>query len=78
MVPSKPMHVKEMLSRYEAGQRDFRNLNLIAANLRNLNLSGINLSGANLAKANLAGANLSQANLTDTILIQEQDVKMYL
>jgi len=47
------MNTKELLSRYAAGQRDFQNLNLVAANLRNVNLSGANLSGANLAKANL-------------------------
>ena len=35
---AKPFNVKELLSRYAAGQRDFRNLNLMAANMRNLNL----------------------------------------
>jgi hypothetical protein len=64
----KPMYAKDLLSRYAAGQRDFRNLNLIAANLRNLNLSGANLSGTNLTKANLSGSNLSHANLSNTVL----------
>jgi hypothetical protein len=64
----KTMNIKELLSRYTAGQRDFKNLNLIAANLRNMNLSGIDLSGANLTKANLTRTNLSYANLTDANL----------
>lgn len=67
-VSYKPMKTAELISRYRAGQRDFRNLNLIAANLRNMNLSGANLSGANLTKANLTNTNLSQANLSDAIL----------
>ncbi len=65
---AKPFNVKELLSRYAAGQRDFRNLNLMAANMRNLNLSGINLSGTNLTKANLSGTNLSRTDLSNTVL----------
>lgn len=72
---AKPMYAKELLSRYAAGQRDFRNLNLIAANLRNLNLSGADLRGTNLAKANLSNTNLSHANLADTVLIGANLVK---
>jgi uncharacterized protein YjbI with pentapeptide repeats len=64
----KPMNVRELLSRHEAGQRDFRNLNLMAANLRNMNLSGANLSGVNFTQANLTRTNLSHANLTGAIL----------
>jgi hypothetical protein len=67
--PTESMNTKELCSRYAAGQRDFRNLNLMAANFRNMNLSGINLSGANLTKANLTRTNLSYANLTDAILV---------
>ncbi len=66
---AKIMKTSELVSRYAVGQRDFRNLNLMAANLRNLNLSGANFSGANLSKANLTNANLANANLTDTILV---------
>jgi uncharacterized protein YjbI with pentapeptide repeats len=62
------MTIEELLSRYRAGQRDFRNLNLIAANLRNVNLSGANLSGANLTRANLTKTNLSYANLSDAVI----------
>lgn len=62
------MKTEELISRYRAGQRDFRNLNLIAANLRNVNLKGANLSGANLTKANLTRTNLSYANLSDTVI----------
>ena len=52
---AKPFNVKELLSRYAAGQRDFRNLNLMAANMRNLNLSGINLSGAKPDESKFVG-----------------------
>lgn len=67
------MKTSELLSRYAAGQRDFRDLNLIAAKLKNANLSYANLSGAdlrgaNLTRANLSGADLRGANLTETNL----------
>lgn len=72
---AKPMYAKELLSRYAAGQRDFRNLNFIGANLRNVNLSGADLSGSNFAKANLSNSNLSRANLTDAVLTGAKLVK---
>ncbi|MBD2578483.1 pentapeptide repeat-containing protein [Oscillatoria sp. FACHB-1406] len=57
------MNVKELITQYAAGVRDFRGVNLNEANLRGVRLSEINLSGANLNIANLSGANLSRANL---------------
>jgi uncharacterized protein YjbI with pentapeptide repeats len=62
------MNVRELITQYAAGVRDFRGVNLNEANLRGVKLSGANLSGANLNVANLSGANLSHANLNQARL----------
>jgi hypothetical protein len=69
---------EELLSRYEANERDFSGallrgvdlsaaklagIELSSANLRDANLSGTVLNGANLRGADLRGANLSWADL---------------
>ena len=69
----------ELLTRYAAGERDFRGVdlgevdlafvilagaNLAGANLFWAEMTGANLAGANLTRANLAGANLTRANFT--------------
>ena len=72
--------VDDIVKRYEAGERDFRGVQLCGVKLpNNINLSGAdwsqanldsvdltaaNLSGANLEGANLSNAELSQANLS--------------
>jgi uncharacterized protein YjbI with pentapeptide repeats len=53
------MNINEFRSRYTAGQRDFRNLNLMAANLKNMNLKGINLRGGLKSKKAHVGYSLS-------------------
>ena len=70
--------VGEFLMRYEAGERNFQNIelpgvvlsyfdlrgcNFIGANLKGANLSHACLEGANLVIANLENANFSDANL---------------
>lgn len=52
------MDAGELLKRYAAGERDFRD-----ANLR-----GVSLIGANLSKANMRGASLSVDNLSGASL----------
>lgn len=47
------MNIKELREKYAAGERDFRAVSLVQANL-----SGINLSGANLSRADLSGNEL--------------------
>ncbi|WP_437498244.1 toll/interleukin-1 receptor domain-containing protein [Sorangium sp. So ce1099] len=59
---------KELLSRYEAGERDFTDTNLYGAGLPLANLSGADLSGVDLRHANLYGANLTGAKLRSAIL----------
>ena len=54
----------DLLASYQAGERDFREANLIDANLSGANLSGANLSRANLIDADLSGADLIDANLS--------------
>jgi uncharacterized protein YjbI with pentapeptide repeats len=54
---------KELIRRYRAGERTFRDADLTGANLRKAKLSGSNLSGACLAKARLERADLRGANL---------------
>ncbi|WP_204103498.1 MULTISPECIES: pentapeptide repeat-containing protein [Spirulina sp. CCY15215] len=58
------MNVKELRRLYASGTRNFSNIDLNEANLRNINLSGADLRGAKLNVVNLSGANLSGANLS--------------
>ena len=53
------MNAHELLSRYASGDRDFRRVELSAANL-----SGADLTDANLTAANLTWARLTRADLT--------------
>jgi uncharacterized protein YjbI with pentapeptide repeats len=74
-----PLDVAELLLRYARGERSFRGLEMLAAdlsdqNLREIdleraNLSGTNLSRANLSKAALSGATLSPVNLVGANLV---------
>ena len=57
------MKREELIGRYEAGERDFKEAFLGGVNLRGIDLSGIKLGGANLRCANLREANLSRADL---------------
>ena len=56
--------VEDLLGRYEAGLRDFRQVNLEESNLANVILSLADLTGAQLVWANLSGASLYYVNLT--------------
>jgi uncharacterized protein YjbI with pentapeptide repeats len=68
------MEAQELITRYEAGERDFGWANLYqtdlggavlsGAVLYHVNLGGANLKGANLVRADLTGANLSGAKVT--------------
>ena len=72
------MDAHELITRYEAGERDFSWTNLPEADLSgavlskavlyHVNLSGANLKGANLDRVDLIGANLREANLGKAIL----------
>lgn len=57
------MDAKEVLSRYAAGVRDFRQLDLKGISLVRANLSGADLTGTSLRGSDLSGANLSNTNL---------------
>jgi uncharacterized protein YjbI with pentapeptide repeats len=84
------MDAHELITRYEAGERDFSWANLYQADLSgavlprailyHVNLSGANLKGANLDRADLIGANLREANLREAILtganLREADLGM--
>ena len=50
------MDVNELTERYQAGERDFRNLDLVMAHLEGINLSEANLRDCDLREANLTGA----------------------
>ena len=56
------MNVDELHKLYAAGERDFREVNLIGANLERAYLVGVNFSGAYLAAATLSRAILTGAN----------------
>jgi uncharacterized protein YjbI with pentapeptide repeats len=71
------MDAHELITRYEAGERDFSWANLCQANLSRANLKGANLdradlSGANLREANLGMADLAWANLSGANVTSEQ------
>jgi uncharacterized protein YjbI with pentapeptide repeats len=63
-----PQNVRELLERYVAGERDFRGINLIQANLSGYNLSEADFSQADLSGAKFIGSNLSWAILRGTQL----------
>lgn len=66
---SNPISAGELVKRYNAGERDFRGLDLggidlsVHSDLSNHYLPGINLEGANLKGAKVVGADLSYADL---------------
>jgi hypothetical protein len=55
------MKATEVLKRYEAGERDFRRVNL-----RGQSFKGENLSGANFSEADIRGTNFTNAKLIGT------------
>ena len=57
------MDAHELITRYEAGERDFSWANLYQADLPRAVLYHVNLSGANLAGANLSGAYVTSEQL---------------
>jgi hypothetical protein len=63
-VISPKMGISELLSYYEAGERNFDKVDLQGINLSGLNLTGINFAQANLSRTDLSGATLHRANLT--------------
>ena len=58
------MKAQEVLRRYAAGERNFRNANLRGANFKGQDLSGADFSGANIRSANFTNATLRGANFT--------------
>lgn len=69
------MDVKELISRYEAGERNFisiklednsEKVNLNGLDLRNINLSRSELSDVNFCDSNLIGADFSNAELINS------------
>lgn len=62
------MQVKELLERYQQGERNFAHVDLTGASLSGANLRDIDLSGANLTGANLSWAFLNRANLVGACL----------
>ena len=66
---------QELITRYEAGERDFSRAHISFADLRGVDLRQIDLSGArlidaNLRRANLAGADLSWASFLSANLME--------
>jgi uncharacterized protein YjbI with pentapeptide repeats len=53
---------QEMQAQYQAGERNFRGIQLRREDLHGLNLPGVDFSGADFTEANLRDANLSGAN----------------
>ncbi|MFW6116553.1 MAG: pentapeptide repeat-containing protein [bacterium] len=64
---------REVVRRYEEGERDFHQTDLRGMQLRSADVRGVNLAYADLAKADLSRSNLSGANLSGADL-SEADV----
>jgi uncharacterized protein YjbI with pentapeptide repeats len=62
------MQVRDLLERYQQGERDFAHVDLSGASLSGMNLRDIDLTGANLTGANLSWAFLNRAKLSGTCL----------
>ena len=58
------MRATEVLKQYEAGERDFRRVNLTGQSFKGKNLSGANFSAADIRGANFTNAKLTGANFT--------------
>ncbi|BFM39283.1 pentapeptide repeat-containing protein [Synechocystis sp. LKSZ1] len=56
---------QEIQAQYQAGQRNFQNLQLRRVDLHGLDLSGADFSGTDFTEANLRDTNLSGANFTE-------------
>lgn len=63
-----PRSAKELLERYAAGERNFRGVNLVRADLEGADLTRANLRAVNLSNADLGGADIQAANLSNTRL----------
>jgi uncharacterized protein YjbI with pentapeptide repeats len=57
------MDANEVLRRYAAGERNFRQADWRGISLAKANLSGVDLTGAHLSNADLSDSDLSSANL---------------
>ncbi|WP_319422867.1 pentapeptide repeat-containing protein [Pleurocapsa sp. FMAR1] len=55
------MNAKELLRQYQAGERNFQQVNLTQVILKNTSLPEINFSQAILAEADFSDGNLKQA-----------------
>lgn len=62
------MQARELLERYQQGERDFSHIDLSGTSLSGANLRDIDLTGANLTGANLSWAFLNRAKLTGACL----------
>lgn len=58
------------LQAYEAGERSFTGINLVAVNLSHLDLKGVDFSYAELSLVDLSGTNLRGADLSYATLHQ--------
>jgi uncharacterized protein YjbI with pentapeptide repeats len=73
LVEVKRVDVQELVSRYQAGERDFsgaclRGVELPDIDLRGAKLSGADLHGTNLSRADLSETDLSRADLSESTL----------
>jgi uncharacterized protein YjbI with pentapeptide repeats len=59
------MKASQVTASYQAGNRDFRNLNLRGANFREQDLSGADFSGADIRSANFTHAILKSTHFND-------------
>jgi uncharacterized protein YjbI with pentapeptide repeats len=64
-----PLTAVQLLERYAAGEKKFRQVQLKKASLKGANLAGIDLRGSDLSYANLKEADLSHADLREACLV---------
>jgi uncharacterized protein YjbI with pentapeptide repeats len=64
-----PLTAVQLLERYKAGEKKFRQVQLKKVDLKGANLAGIDLRGSDLSYANLKEADLSNADLREACLV---------
>jgi len=64
------MKEKDLLEKYQEGERDFQESNLESSHLSNVKLDGCDFSESNLFRANWANCSLVGANFNGAVLWQ--------
>lgn len=65
----KQMPNYDIIQKYKAGERDFRNIQCVGTDFINLDLSGVDFSGSDLGFSSFSRSNLSNTNFSNCNLV---------